>query len=117
MLDICHAYHMIHIAEGDEWKNTFQTRYGTFEWLVMPFGLTNTPAAFQCYMNNIFSDLLDVYVIIYQYDILIYFNDPAKHSEHICKVLCRLLKNGLCAHPDKWCFSSDTIEYLSFILS
>ena len=31
----------------------------------MPFRLTNAPAAFQRFMNDIFSDLLDVSVIIY----------------------------------------------------
>ena len=116
-LDICHAYHMIRIAKGDEWKTTFRTRYGTFEWLVMPFGLTNAPAAFQHYMNNIFSDLLDVYIIIYLDDILIYSDDPSKHTEHIREVLRRLHKNGLYAHPDKCRFSSNTVEYLGFILS
>ena len=116
-LDIRHAYHMIRIAEGDEWKTAFRTRYGTFEWLVMPFGLTNAPAAFQRYMNDIFSDLLDVYVIIYLDDILIYSDDPAKHSEHVREVLRRLRKNGLFARPDKCRFASDTVEYLGFILS
>ena len=46
-IDLCHAYHLVRIADGDEWKTAFRTRYGSFEWSVMPFGLTNAPAAFQ----------------------------------------------------------------------
>jgi len=46
-IDLCHAYHLVHIANGDEWKTAFRTHYGSFEWSVMPFSLTNTPAAFQ----------------------------------------------------------------------
>ena len=45
----------------------------------MPFGLTNAPAAFQRFMYNIFSDLLDVSMIIYLDNILIYSNNPADH--------------------------------------
>jgi Reverse transcriptase (RNA-dependent DNA polymerase) len=71
-IDLRHAYHLIRIAEGDEWKTTFRMCYGSFEWKVVPFGLTNAPAAFQHFMNDIFSDMLDVSVIIYLDDILIY---------------------------------------------
>ena len=74
-IDLRHTYHLVCIAEGDEWKTTFQTRYGAFEWLVMPFGLTNAPAVFQRFMNNVFSDLLDVCVVVYLDDILIYSDD------------------------------------------
>ena len=116
-IDLRHAYHLVRIAEGDEWKTAFRTRYGSFEWLVMPFGLTNAPAAFQRFMNDIFSDLLDVHVIIYLDDILIYSDDPAQHTEHVCEVLRRLRKHGLYARPDKCRFSSDTVEYLGFILT
>jgi len=30
-IDLKNAYHLVHIAEGDEWKSTFHTRYGSFE--------------------------------------------------------------------------------------
>ena len=86
-LDLRHAYHLVRIAEGDEWKTAFRTRYGSFEWLVMPFGLTNAPASFQRFMNDIFSDLLDVNVTIYLDDILIYSDDPKEHKAHVREVL------------------------------
>jgi Reverse transcriptase (RNA-dependent DNA polymerase) len=63
-IDLRHAFHLVPVAEGDEWKAAFRTRYGSFEWMVMPFGLTNGPAIFQCFMNEIFADLLDVCVVV-----------------------------------------------------
>src|SRR3984893_15499369 len=64
-LNLRHAYHLVRIAKGDKWKTTFCTQYGSFEWCVMPFGLTNAPATFQHFMNNIFSDLLDTFMVVY----------------------------------------------------
>jgi Reverse transcriptase (RNA-dependent DNA polymerase) len=78
-IDLKHAYHLIWIAAGDEWKTAFCTRYGSFEWLVMPFGLTNAPGGFHRFLNGIFSDLLDVYVIIYLDDILIFSGNKDNH--------------------------------------
>ena len=73
-------------------ETAFRTRYGSFEWLVMPFGLTNAPAAFQRFMNDIFSDMLYVHVIIYLDDILVYSDDPAEHKKHVREVPQRLRK-------------------------
>jgi Reverse transcriptase (RNA-dependent DNA polymerase) len=78
-IDLKHAYHLIQIATGDEWKTAFHTRYGSFKWLVMPFGLTNAPGGFQRFLNGIFSDLLNVYVIIYLDDILISSGNKDDH--------------------------------------
>ncbi|KAF8692091.1 hypothetical protein RHS03_08657, partial [Rhizoctonia solani] len=79
------------IKEGNEWKTAFRTKYGLFEYLVMPFGLTNAPAAFQHFMNNLFRDLIDVTVVIYLDNILIFLEDPTKHLEHVREVLhCHL---------------------------
>ena len=116
-IDLRHAYHLVRIAEGDEWKTAFRTRYGSFEWNVMPFGLTNAPAAFQRFMNEIFRDLVDVCVIIYLDDILIFSDDMSQHQEHVREVLRRLRQHGLYARADKCEFHSDRVEYLGYILS
>ena len=42
-IDLCHAYHLVRIADGDEWKTTFRTHYGSFEWLVVPDFPTDLP--------------------------------------------------------------------------
>ena len=34
-IDLHHAYYLVCIADGDEWKTAFRTRYGSFEWSVM----------------------------------------------------------------------------------
>ncbi|MBW0559418.1 hypothetical protein O181_099133 [Austropuccinia psidii MF-1] len=45
-IDLCGAYNLLRIKEGDEHLTCFRTKYGSYEYLVMPFGLTNAPASF-----------------------------------------------------------------------
>src|SRR3979490_228859 len=78
-IDLQHAYHLIRIAKGEEWKTAFKTHYGSYEWLVMPFVLTNAPVAFQRFMNDILGDLLDHCAVAYIDDILIYSDSLEQH--------------------------------------
>jgi len=116
-IDLRHAYHLVRISEGDKWKTTFQTRYDAFKWLVIPFGLTNTLAAFQHFMNDMFSNLLDVCIVVYLDDILIYSNNIMQHWKHVKEVLKRLQKAGLYMKAEKCKFHSNSIEYLGYVLS
>ena len=74
-LDLTNAYYRMRIYEGDKWKTAFQIRYGYFKYQVMPFSLSNAPAIFQGYVNKILAETLDIFVIVYLDDILIYTKD------------------------------------------
>ena len=52
-----------------------------------PRGTDQAPASFQWFMNDVFSDMIDVSVVVYLDDILIYSNNPADHRKHIKEVL------------------------------
>ncbi|QRW26415.1 Retrotransposable element Tf2 protein [Rhizoctonia solani] len=116
-LDLHWGYNNVRIKEGDKWKTAFRTKYGLFEYLVMPFGLTNAPAAFQHFMNNLFRDLIDITVVIYLDNILIFSKDPNKHPEHVREVLLRLLKNQLFCKLSKCHFHVTTVDYLGIVIS
>jgi hypothetical protein len=116
-LDLRSAYNLLRIRKGDEWKTAFRTRYGLFEYLVMPFGITGAPAAFQHWMNDTFRDLLDVYVIVFIDDILIFSENPDKHDEDVKEVLRRLRQHGLFSKLEKCEFDCDTVEFLGFVVS
>ena len=68
-------------------------------------------------MNDIFSDLLNVCVVIYLDDILIYLNNMSKYHQHVKEVLKHLRKAGLYAKAEKYEFYSESVEYLGYILS
>lgn len=114
-IDLRNTYHLVRIAKGDKWKTAFCTWYGSFELLVMSFGLSNTPTAFQPFMNEIFGDLLDIYVVVYLDNILIYLNNLEDHQRHVKEVLRQLQVYKLYASPTKCTFHKDSIEFLGFI--
>ena len=116
-IDLRHAYHLVHIAEGNDWKTAFQTRYGSYEWQVMPFGLTNALATFQRFVNLVFTDMLNVCMVVYLNDILIYSDNVEDHVKHIREVLWHLHQHKLFAKPEKCEFHLDSVEYLGYFLS
>ena len=67
----------------------------------MPFGLTNAPATCQALVNDTLREYLDIFVVAYLDDILVYSKDKASHVGHVKKVLEALKKAGLKLKPKK----------------
>ena len=100
-IDLRLGYHQIKIREEDIPKTAFYTRYGLYEYTIMSFGLTNAPAYFMYLMNSIFFKELDVFVIIFIDDILIFSKTEEEHAEHLRIVLQRLRDHRLYAKFSK----------------
>jgi len=116
-IDLRRAYNLVRVKAGDEWKTTFRTRYGHFEYNVMPFGLTNAPAIFQHLMNDVFREYLDKFVVCYLDDILIYSKNVEEHEGHVKLVLQKLRDAGLYAKLEKCVFHQPKVEFLGYIIS
>jgi hypothetical protein len=86
-IDLRLGYHQIKISKEDIQKMAFSTRYGLYEFTIMSFGLTNAPAYLMYLMNSIFMEELDVFVVIFIDDILIYSKTQEDHAHHIHIVL------------------------------
>lgn len=116
-LDVIAAFHKLRIAEGDEWKTAFRTRFGLYEWLVTPFGLANAPSTFQRYVNWVLRDFLDEFASAYLDDVLVFSSGSrSEHREQVKKVLERLQGAGLHLDIDKCEFEVQSTKYLGFII-
>ena len=83
----------------------------------MPFGLTNASASFQGYINKILAEKLDIFVIVYLDDILIYTDDDESHVTAVRWVLEQLRKFSLFANLKKCWFHQEEVWFLGYVVS
>ncbi|KAK3571107.1 hypothetical protein QTP86_001815 [Hemibagrus guttatus] len=116
-LDLCSAYNLIRIREGDEWKTAFVTPTGHYEYLVMPYRLVNAPSVFQDFMHMVLREFLHKSVLMYIDDILIYSRSMVEHRRHVEEVLQWLRDYQLFLKAKKCVFHQSSIHFLGSITS
>ncbi|KAH0691243.1 hypothetical protein KY285_018431 [Solanum tuberosum] len=91
-IDLRSGYYQLRVRECDIPKTTFRTRYGHYEFLVISFGLTNALTMFMDLMNRVFRPYLDMFVIVFIDDILIYLRNEEDHAGHL-RIVLQTLKD------------------------
>ncbi len=83
----------------------------------MPFGLSNSPSVFQSFINEVFRDMLNRWLIVYIDDILIYSRSLREHVQHVRAVLRRLIDHQLYAKAEKCEFHQESVSFLGYVIS
>jgi uncharacterized protein YerC len=114
-LDLRSSYHQVLMDTGDVAKTVFRTHHKHFEFLVMPFGLMNVSATFQALMNDVLSDSIRHFVLVFFDDILIFNNSWSAHLQHV-RVLQRLHEHKLAVKRNKCSFGAASVPYLRHVI-
>ena len=84
----------------------------------MPFGLTNAPATFQALINTTLCKYLDIFVIVYLNNILIYTKSTLKeHIQEVKKVFKALQEVDIRLRSDKCKFHVKTVKFFGSIIT
>ena len=88
-----------------------------YKYMIMSFKLINASATFQIYINNVQRKHLNVFVIIYLDDILVYLKNEKNYKKHVKQILNILKKANLRIISKKSQFYYMKIKFLNYIIT
>jgi hypothetical protein len=109
--DALSGFTQLEITPEDRHLTAFRTHRGLHQFRRLPFGLRNGPSIFQRVMNEVLSQYLWIFVLVYIDDIVVYSSTFEDHLSQVDWVLHAIESAGLTLSPSK-CF----LGYQSLLL-
>ncbi len=116
-LNVKDVFHRIRIREKNEWKTMFRCRFHHYQYKIMFFELTSLSITFQVYINKTMHSYLNLFVLMYINDLLMFFSFIEKHIEHVKLMLQRLKQINLYLKFSKCSFHVFDVNFLDFRMS
>ena len=113
--DIRSVYNVIRIKKN-EWKIAFKCQYEHYEYKIMFFYLINVFANFMNYIHETLKKYLNLFIIMYVNDILIFSLNLNKHDEYVRLILKKLRQYRMFAKLNKYDFNLKKIAFLKYII-
>jgi len=67
-------------------------------------------------MNHVFSDMINLDLLVYMDDFLIYAKTEEENDQRVKEVLRRLQENRLAVSPDKYVWKTQEVEFLGYVI-
>lgn len=115
-LNLRRAYNLVCIKKGKEQKTAFRTCYSYYKYTVMLFRLTNALAICQALINNVLQEHLDITVVAYLNNILVYSQTLEKHKVYVRQVLEYLATADLRLKLEKCKQYKEEVKFLSYVV-
>ena len=78
---------MIRIKIEKKWKTTFRIKYEFYEYLIISFELINASIICQNIINDTLREYLDIIVVIYLNNILVFSKTLKEHKMYVKRIL------------------------------
>ena len=83
----------------------------------MLFSLTNAPTTFMQLINNTLRKCLNIFIVVYLDDILIYLENKEEHIKYMKRILTLLKEANLLVKPKKCSFHIDKVDFLRYVIT
>ena len=115
-LNLKGVYNLIRMKTKKKWKTTFRIQYEHYEYMIMSFELINVSTIYQEMINDALREHLNVFVIAYLDNILIYIKILREHEQHVRIILQCLEQRQLLLKFEKCKFHKFEVEFLEFVI-
>ena len=83
----------------------------------MNFGLINAGATFQRAMDVVFSGMINICLVVYLDNVMVYSNSREEHIQHLTQIFERCRKYGISLNPNKTIFGVEEGNFSGHIIS